>query len=462
MEAHISRVREVNGALNAVAADRFDAALAEADAADAVLAAGRATGPLHGVPFTVKEMISVEGMPHTFGCTTRAGRVAAEDATVVYRLRKAGAIPVAVSNIPEWGFWFETYNFIYGRTSNPYDPARTSGGSSGGEGALVGAGAVSFGLGSDLGGSVRMPAAFCGVFGHKPTAGLVPLTGHYPVYRRGPDVRAACINPYEVLGLLTRRASDLLPLLRIMAGPDDTDPNVNPSLSLGPDDDVDWRGRRVLVLRRPDIRLAGNTTPEVEDAVGRAAAAMKSRGATLEELEPGFFRDAFDLWVSALRTLEDPSLAGLLGDGRPINPVLELARTAIGKGRFTVPALMFALLQWLDPRSSVYFQKRLEDCARLLRDFHERVRDGVLLMPVHPRVAPRHRAPLLRPFDFAYTGIFNVLGVPATSAPAGLNANGLPLAIQIIGARGADALTIGAACAMERDLYAWQRPRTLS
>ncbi len=456
-DAHIARIERVNGVLNAVAAERFAAAQAEADAADALLAAGRSVGPLHGVPFTVKEMISVKGLPQTFGCTTRAGRLAVEDATVVSRMRNAGAIPIAVTNTPEWGFWFETYNLIYGRTSNPYDPTHTPGGSSGGEGALVGSGAVPFGLGSDLGGSIRMPGAFCGVFSHKPSKGLVPLTGHYPVYRSGPDQHAPRINPYVVLGPLARRAGDLLPLLRILAGPDQIDPNIIPDLMLG-DGDLDWTGRKVFLLKDPHILLASRTRPEVQDAVQRAAEALERRGAVIEPMDPAFFRDAVDLWLSALRTLEGPSLAGLLGDGKPISPALELARAATGHARFTVPALLFALLESLDPRSMSRFQKRLVDVSRLRQAFHETLGDAVLLMPVHPRVAPKHNAPLLTPFDFAYTGIFNVLGVPATTAPAGLNGDGLPLAVQIVGGHGADALTINAVCVLEEELGGWQAP----
>jgi fatty acid amide hydrolase 2 len=170
VNAHIARIEEVDGVVNALAADRFDAARREAAAADERLARGDACGPLHGVPFTVKEMIAVAGMPFTFGCRNRRNAVSPADAAVVARLRSAGAIVLGVTNVPEWGMWYETYNHVYGRTNNPHAPAHTAGGSSGGEAAVVGAGGSPFGVGADVGGSIRIPAAFCGVYGHKPTA----------------------------------------------------------------------------------------------------------------------------------------------------------------------------------------------------------------------------------------------------------------------------------------------------
>ncbi len=478
VEAHIHRLEAVNPAINAVVRDRYQAARADARAADARSARARAAAPapdgvtgadheelppLLGVPFTVKEMVSLEGMPHTFGSRTRSERQATVDAAVVKRLRAAGAIPLGVTNVPEWGFWFETDNLLYGRTRNPYDAARIVGGSSGGEAAAVGAGGAPFGIGSDIGGSVRMPAAFCGVFGHKPTHGLLPLTGHYPVYAEGPDAEIRKDIPWLTIGPLTRRAADLMPLLRIMAGPDGVDPNAE-AIPLSEPEAVSWRGRRVLVLEDPRIRGAAPATTEVRRAVAAGARALAARGAVLEPLPRDFFRHALRIWFGCLHATAPMPISRLLGAGRPLRISLELLRLAGGGARFTFPALMFALMERVRHLDGATTRVLVEQGRRLGERLDALLggpEGAVLLMPPHPRAAPRHRAPYLRPFDFAYTAALNVLRVPATVVPAGLDRRGLPLSVQVVAARGGDHLTIAAALALEEDLGGWRPPARL-
>ena len=220
--AHIAYLRRVNPRLNAIVHDRYEAALREARLADQRTAEGGELPPLHGVPCTIKECFAFEGMPHTSGLMARRGRVATADAPAVARLRAAGAIPLGVTNLSELCMWMESNNRVYGRCHNPYDLGRTAGGSSGGEGAVVGAGGSPFGLGSDVGGSIRMPAFFNGVFGHKPSPGLVPSSGqHPPAYGR--------IWRYAVTGPICRRAEDIYPLMRVLSGPHDSDPRPNES-----------------------------------------------------------------------------------------------------------------------------------------------------------------------------------------------------------------------------------------
>jgi len=179
--AHIELHRSLGGRINALVADRFESALEEAAAADALVASGGDLPPLLGVPFTVKETIAVQGMPQSAGLVARRDFRSPLNAPAVERLVDAGAIPLGVTNTSELTLWIESDNRLYGRTNNPYDVARTAGGSSGGEGAAVGSGGSPFGLASDIAGSIRIPSLFCGVFGHKPSPGLVPNTGHYPM-----------------------------------------------------------------------------------------------------------------------------------------------------------------------------------------------------------------------------------------------------------------------------------------
>ncbi|MEO7092697.1 MAG: amidase, partial [Polyangiales bacterium] len=220
VEAHITQIERVNPTIRAVVRARYDEARREARAADDRVKRGGddPLPPFHGVPCTIKECFALTGMPNSGGLVARKDVVATDDATAVARLRAGGAIPLGVTNLSELCMWMESNNRVYGRTNNPYDPSRIVGGSSGGEGAIIGAGASPFGLGSDIGGSIRMPAFFNGVFGHKPTGGLVPSTGQFPV-------AANEALRYLTSGPLARRAEDLMPLLRILAGPDGKDPS---------------------------------------------------------------------------------------------------------------------------------------------------------------------------------------------------------------------------------------------
>lgn len=448
---HIARIERVNPAINAVVCARFEEAEHEARRVDA----DPASLPLAGVPFTVKEMIEVAGMPLTFGCLGRADRLGMRDATVVRRLREAGAVPIGVTNVPEWGMWPETTNHVYGRTVNPWDSRRTAGGSSGGEGAGIAAGLAAFGIGSDIGGSVRLPAAFCGVFGHKPTNGLLPLTGHHPVYAEGPDRDLARLAPYVTIGPLARSATDLMPLLRVMAGDDGVDPNIEP-LELGDDRTVEWRGRRVVLLPAPDIALARRPRSAPHHAVLRAGEHLASLGAHLDTAPARIFRRAGDAWFAALQSVGGPSFAELLGNGAPVSLFREFAAALLGRSRFSWPALMFLAGERFGRRSQDAMQRSLAELGRMSERFTSLLRDdAVLIMPAYPSVAPRHGTIVLHPFDFLYAAAFNALRAPVTVVPAGLDYHRLPVAIQIAARRGGDHLTIGAARALEAAGMLW-------
>ena len=182
VKLHIDQIKKVNPFLNALIKDRFTEAINEAIAADKLIKsrAKEELPPFIGVPCTIKESFAFTGMPNVSGLVSRKGLIQKEDAETVNRLIRAGFIPLGVTNTSELCLWMETNNQVYGRTNNAYDQTRTAGGSSGGEGAIVAAGGSPFGLGSDIWGSIRSPAFFNGVFGHKPTGGLVPSTGHFP------------------------------------------------------------------------------------------------------------------------------------------------------------------------------------------------------------------------------------------------------------------------------------------
>ena len=243
VDVHIARIERVNPLINALANARFSEARREADAIDTKLAhtdRSEPSPPFLGVPCTVKEFFAVTGLPQTAGLLRRKEEVAKSDAVTVTRLREAGAVILGNTNVPEGGLWLETHNLIYGRTNNPWDLSRTSGGSSGGEGALIAAGGSPFGLGSDVGGSIRYPSAFCGIAGHKPSGRLVPNSGQYPT-------ADGVASAYLSSGPMARRVGDLFPLLKVLAGPDAGDP-ITRAMELGDPSEVSLKGMVVVAL----------------------------------------------------------------------------------------------------------------------------------------------------------------------------------------------------------------------
>ena len=275
VRACLERIEEVNPHLNAVVLLRAEAALAEARKADQALARGKLKGALHGVPMTLKDSLDTAGVTSTGGTPGRARHVPDEDATVVARLKAAGAILLGKTNTPELTLSFETDNAIYGRTNNPYDPTRTPGGSSGGAAAIVAAGGAPFDVGSDTAGSILLPAHFCGVAGIKPTSGRVPRTGHVISY-------GGIYDGLTNLGPIARYVRDLHTILGIMAGPDGRDPSILPLTLQGPD----W-------VWIPKLRIAwhadnGLFSPqqEIVDVVRSAARALAAGGTKTVERVP--------------------------------------------------------------------------------------------------------------------------------------------------------------------------------
>jgi len=220
-DAHLSRIAKLNPRLNAFVQIDGVRARREAQSLEAAVTRGEFKGPLHGVPISIKSSLDVAGLRCESGTKLRAGHVAAKDAVLVSRLKAAGAIVLGVTNTPELLMAWETDNLLYGRTNNPWDLERTAGGSSGGEAAAIASGCSAGGVGSDGGGSIRVPAHFSGICGLKPTPGRIPSTGHFPV-SAGPFALLGVVGP------MARTVSDLQIFFEVMAGPDDEDPSSAP------------------------------------------------------------------------------------------------------------------------------------------------------------------------------------------------------------------------------------------
>ena len=444
VEQHIE-VLERTRWTNALAVERFELARAEAAAADARIATESPDSlpPFLGVPATVKELIAVEGMPHTGGFPHRRKFREPADAPVVQRLRSAGAVILGLGNTPGPYFWVETNNKIYGRTSNAYDRHRTAGGSSGGDGAMVGSGGSPIALGSDMGGSIRIPAFFNGIFGHLPSRGLVPITGHFPIPLG--DIRRTLF-----LGPLARRSEDLMPLLQIIAGPDGVDPWVRP-MELGSPADVSIAGLPVAVATdastiplRPVLRAA------IEDA----AQALESAGAEVREVSLRSMRialaqfgavawselDLFTSWQSLIESPGDPGRA----------PLIIAAPSAVLRLVDSGP------LRMVRTRA---MRRLVSSADRACDELAATIGEGALLYPPFPRVAPHHRTTLGQPWLATNTAVFNLFGLPATETPLGIGAKGLPRGVQVVAGPGRDHVSIAVATELERAFGGWVDPR---
>jgi fatty acid amide hydrolase 2 len=448
VDAHIELIERRNPSVNAIVANRFEAARAEADAADAKVAAGDEVGPLHGVPCTIKESFAVAGLPHTSGSLGRKDVIAEHSATAVERLIGAGAIVLGVTNTSELTLWIESENRVWGRTDNAYDSSRTAGGSSGGEGAAVGSGFAPIGLGTDIGGSIRLPAFFNGVFGHKPTGCLVPHTGHYPA----PNDRGSAMLGS---GPLARRAEDLMPFLRVVAGPDGVDATAR-EVELHDPAEVDLAGMRVAIS--DDVTMIP-VSLELRNARIAAARALRDAGAEVRRVSLPGVKGAIQPYLNAMR--ESGGLRELLTEGGAEVPGFGrlIADAVRGRSPHTTPLLMTLASENL----AHYLPERLERRALAAeRDLGEQmgeaIGDGVLLHPPFARVAPRHGRTVGRPWMIAPMALFNLLGLPVTEVPMGLNKAGLPLGVQVAAGRDRDHVAIAAALELESAFGGWVPP----
>ena len=408
VDAHLRRIEDVNGAVNAVVQVDAERALDRARAADAALARGERWGPLHGVPFTVKDNLSAAGIPMAIGVRERAGIAAATDATAVGRLKAAGGILLGKTNCPPWGGGIETDNEVYGRTSNPYDLTRTPGGSSGGEAAIIAAQGSPLGLGTGSGASVRLPAHFCGLASIKPSAGRVPMTG--VVDDEGQVGTLG--DPRTQVGPLARSAADVALVLSLIAGPDGRDGGV-PPVPLGDPDRVELRGVRVAVQTDNDLAAP---TSETVATVERAASALRAAGATVEEARhpAGGHELTIEVWRS-------------YGGG-------------IG-----AEALWRLLRRWDAFRGEMLaFADRYD----------------VILCPVFAGPARPHGtmnvAGEIDPTSF--TTPHSLTGWPAATVRCGTSPEGLPIDVQLVARPWRDDLALAAALRLEQELGGWRPP----
>ena len=446
LEARVERIERLNPLVNAIVDRDFERARREAAQADAVRRNGKPLGPLHGVALTMKSSLDVQGLRCECGSRFRQGRIADRDAPLVASLRKAGAIILAVTNTPDMLMAYETDNFLYGRTNNPFDLSRTAGGSSGGEAAAIAAGFSAGGMGSDGGGSVRAPASFCGIAGLKPTPGVIPRTGHWP----------ACMGPGAFLGLvgpMAPRVEDLDLLLRASAGVDRHDPMSAP-VEIQPMAAMDLAGVAVGYYEDDGVSPVDDAGVA---AVRRAADALRDAGAAVERVELEGVAEAIEAWKILFRvaglTLTKPLIAGRDHDVHPLS--WDLFADEPDERSMTYEKFLGAWVQRDRSRSKLL--GLMERWPLLL--------GPTASVPAfeHGRREWRIGDRVVRyPDIFTYTQLYNLTGNPAAVVRSGSSPEGLPIGVQCVARPFEDALALAAAEQIERRMGPWAPAETIS
>jgi amidase len=438
VESHLKQIAAVNPHINAAVGILADEALRAARAADQTLARGEAVGPLHGVPFSVKDSIEVAGAVCTAGTVgRRCALPAAHDATVVARLRRAGAIPIARTNLPDLLFAFESDNLLFGATRNPYDPARTSGGSSGGEAALIAACGSPLGLGSDCAGSVRVPSAFCGIAGIKPTSGRLPRTGHFPP-------AGGWIEALWQIGPMSRSVEDLRTVLPLLSGSDGQDFGA---VSVPCPDTLETDLRQLRVAWYTDNGIAA-ADADVSRVVRAAATVLTAAAAAVEESLPACLQHAYDLEMKLI--------------GADGGDSLRVALKSMGSAR--AHPLLLSWVEKLEPYRTTLagFQSYWEEWDSFRAEMSSFARDyDAILCPVYTHAALPHATSTQSDnfLGFSHTMAYNLAGWPAAVVRCGEDGAGLPIGVQVVSRPWREDVALAVAGLLEEALGGWKAPK---
>ena len=441
VNAHLERAAALQPKLNAFVRLDAEGARKQARTAEAALMCGDGVGPLHGVPLTVKSCIDAAGWPTPAGSLLRKDYTPQTDAPLVARLRAAGAIVLGNTNTPEYLMAYETDNSLSGKTSNPWNLERSAGGSSGGEAAAIASGCSAGGVGSDGGGSIRVPAHFCGICGLKPTPGRIPATGHFPG-------GGGAFGWIGVVGPMARTVADVRALFEVMVGPDAGDALSAP-VPVRAVKEKDVRGLRVGILVSDAL---GKETPETTLAVERAAKILREQGFVVGTKRLSGLDCAIELWwyffgpvtASIIRESE-------VGKDEMMSPMLrEYVALAMAEMKLTYDGFLKACGE----------RDRLRE--EILRQMEEVT---VLLSPVSAGPAFKHGEGNWRSGErenyrdsMRHSQWLNLVGFPGVAVPVGMSRDGLPIGVQVIGRPYEEELVLAVAEAIERGRGSWQAP----
>lgn len=455
VDSFISRIKTINPIINAVVDKRFNQALREAriidrkieDALDGEGDTAILDLPLLGVPVSIKEIIAVDDCSYTGGIVKRKSVKAHRNAEAVDNLIKSGLIPVAMTNVPEMAVWWDSDNPLYGRTVNPYDLSRIAGGSTGGEAALISAAGSLVGLGSDFAGSIRLPANFCGIFGHKTSPYIVPNDGMYPSVK-GEREKLLAFGP------LTRYASDLRPMLKVLAG--------KKAARLRLDEPVDLT--KIKLFWCEDILdiMANKTQNEILEKIREAKDHFANKyNVVVEKVTFDEFRYGFFLWAVEANVIEAPKIAFYFKDGKEdMNVYKETLKRICKLSEHQLNGIFATYVERVAPAYGTSKHSYLMQKSKKLRQkFNDLIGDnGVLFMPTHPEAAPSHHVTVFKAFNLSYTALTSTLQAPITQCPLGLTKDGLPVGMQIISKQLNDRLTIAVAEELEKVFGGWISP----
>ncbi len=405
VQGFIDRIAQVNSALNAVVSINTEMALKQAAKADSDLKEGHIHGPLHGIPMTIKDSLDTKDMVTTWGTKGRETFRPGRDATCVSRLRAAGAILLGKTNTPEFTLSFQTDNLVYGRTNNPHNLDMTPGGSSGGAAALIAANAIPFDIGTDTGGSIRLPAHFCGVTGLKPTTGRVPCTGNALP-------SSGLLAPLSQAGPLARYVDDLDVLMAIIQGPDLMDPHtVDATNHLSEEVDVST----LRIGFHTDNGIATPVQP-IQHAILDTIALLKADGFHVEEATPPGIEMAALIYSSLFNADGGETAQMLLDDCRTQDHSPQIADLVIGPEQQNYQDTATVINLWDNYRSSMlgYFEHH-----------------DILICPVNAHTAIPH-GEKENIMNYSYTCAFNLTGWPGLVLRCGTDESGLPIGLQIL------------------------------
>lgn len=443
VDAHIERIERVDGALNAVVTTRFDRARAEARRAGDAVRDGVELGLLHGVPFTVKDSMDLAGARATCGLTARAERVAETDAVCVARMRAAGAIALGKTNTPDACWAQETDNLIFGRTNNPWDPARTAGGSSGGEAAIIAACGSPLGLGSDIAGSIRLPAHFNGIVGLRPTSGAIPEDGVWPPAEPP-------LADLEAVGPMARRVEDVALAFDVLCG-------ARHATRL---DVATLRDRPVAWWYADGVYPCSD---RVREAVRAATQVLCTAGMAPVAGAPAHRRWAIIGWLAYGGAEGREAVARAFGGGERLSPFTALVDSLRGRARIGGPALA----AWIGSHAGATLTHLAGvDGARWRARLRAELADligggGVAVAPIFPSAAPYHgwTRHLRSTLTMGYQAWVNLAGLPALAVPVAASGDGLPIGVQIVGAPGTESTILAAGLAVQNALAPeWRGP----
>ncbi|XP_053603765.1 fatty-acid amide hydrolase 2-B-like isoform X1 [Plodia interpunctella] len=454
--AYIERCKEVNPYLNAVVEPRYEQALREARSIDKMIASTDRNPedlakeyPLLGLPMTVKESIAVEGMSNDCGTVYPYRNPAKTDADIIKLARAAGAIPIAVTNTPQLCMNWETYNNVTGLTMNPYDQKRTTGGSSGGEAALIASAASVIGVGSDIAGSLRLPPMFNGIFGHKPTPRLLSVEGHVP----------SCLDPdfeeYFALGPLARYAEDLSLLLKVLKKPGSPDVPF--------DKPVDITKLKFYYMEGDGSNVSNPIGSDVRNALEKAKGYIKNTYNI--EVQPLKINNVEHMWEIGIRVLMNiRHVQNIYTDPENREKLIpmwpEVIKRMFGVSNHNFLCVAYGPLQkFFDALPKNYYKNLLTMFDQIKSEFEKALSDdAVLLFPTFPYPAHKHYRIYYKFLNCGYLTIFNALGLPVTACPIELTPKGLPVGIQIVANKCNDHLTIAVAKEFEKAFGGWTPP----